>query len=103
MKVEVAFAGPKVQKILVVDVAQGTSAYDAAVASKIDALFPEIDFETIPMGIFGKGVRKPKEEVLREGDRVELYRPLMADPKVIRARRAAKLKAQEEAEQVANE
>jgi len=93
--VEVAFAGPKVQKILVLKVAEGTSAYDAVVASNIVAVFPEIDVDKTPMGIFGKGIRKPKDEILREGDRVELYRPLMADPKVIRARRAEKLKEQE--------
>lgn len=103
IKVEVAFAGPKVQKILVVSVEEGCSAYDAVVASNIVAVFPEIDIDTIPMGIFGKGIRKPKDEILREGDRVELYRPLMADPKVIRARRAEKLKAQEEAEHNANQ
>jgi len=95
IKVEVAFAGPKVQKIVTVEVTEGTSAYDAVVASNIVAVFPEIDVDKIPMGIFGKGIRKPKEEILREGDRVELYRPLMADPKVIRARRAEKLKAEE--------
>ena len=94
MKVEVAYAGKKVQKIIVVEVAEGCTAFEAAVASNIVAVFPEIDIESIPMGIFGKGIRKPREEVLREGDRVELYRPLVADPKVIRARRAAKIAAQ---------
>lgn len=93
MKVEVAFATPKLQKIVVVDVQEGTCAYDAVVASNIAVIFPEIDLENIPMGIFSKAIRKPKEQILREGDRVELYRPLMADPKVTRARRAEKLKA----------
>ncbi|EPJ43796.1 MAG: hypothetical protein OFPII_39170 [Osedax symbiont Rs1] len=95
IKVEVAFAGQKVQKILTVEVAEGATVYEAAVASNIVALFPEIDIESVPMGIFGKGIRKPREQVLRAGDRVELYRPLVADPKVIRARRAEKLKAAE--------
>lgn len=93
MKVEVAFATPKLQKILVVDVREGTSAHDAVVASNIGVIFPEIDLDNIPMGIFSKAIRNPKEQILREGDRVELYRPLTADPKVTRARRAAKLKA----------
>ncbi|OUS19767.1 RnfH family protein ['Osedax' symbiont bacterium Rs2_46_30_T18] len=95
INVEVAFAGPKVQKILSLQVEQGCTAYDAVVASNIVAVFPEIEVETIPMGIFGKVIRKPREEVLREGDRVELYRPLVADPKVIRARRAAKMQQAE--------
>ncbi len=95
IKVEVAFAGQKVQKILTVEVAEGTTVYEAAVASNIVALFPEIDIESVPMGIFGKGIRKPKEQVLRAGERGELDRPLVAYPKVIRARRAEKLKAAE--------
>lgn len=96
INVEVAYAEPKVQKIISVDVPEGSTAYDAVIASNITAVFSTIDPETIPMGIFGKGVRKPKEEVLREGDRVELYRPLLADPKVIRARRAEKLKKEQQ-------
>jgi len=42
------------------------------------------------MGLFGKAVRSPKEEVLHDMDRVEIYRPLIIDPKVARANRAAK-------------
>jgi putative ubiquitin-RnfH superfamily antitoxin RatB of RatAB toxin-antitoxin module len=95
IKVEVAYAGIKVQKIISLEVEEGTSVYDTAVLSNIVNVFPEIDILTIPMGIFGKGIRKPKEEIIREGDRVELYRPLVADPKVIRARRAEKLKEKE--------
>jgi len=95
IKVEVAYAGVKVQKIISLEVEEGTSVYDTAVLSNIVDVFPEIDIQTIPMGVFGKGIRKPKEEIIREGDRVELYRPLVADPKVIRARRAEKLKEKE--------
>ena len=95
INIEVAFAGPKVQKILALQIEQGTTAYDAVRAANIVAVFPEIEVETIPMGIFGKAIRKPREEILREGDRVELYRPLVADPKVIRARRAAKMRQAE--------
>lgn len=95
IKVEVAYAGVKVQKIISLEVEEGTSVYDTAVLSNIVNVFPEIDIQTVPMGIFGKGIRKPKEEMIREGDRVELYRPLVADPKVIRARRAEKLKEKE--------
>ena len=42
------------------------------------------------MGIFGKAVRSPKDELLKEADRVEIYRPLIIDPKAARANRAAK-------------
>ena len=41
------------------------------------------------MGIFGKAERKPKEHVLQDGDRVEIYRALIADPKEVRKKRAA--------------
>lgn len=90
IKVEVAFALPKKQKIIALQVEEGTTVYEAVVQSKIVEIFPEIDVEKTPVGIFGKGVRKPKEEVLKDGDRVEVYRPLLADPKEVRARRAAK-------------
>jgi hypothetical protein len=52
------------------------------------------------MGIFGKGVRNPQEEVLRESDRVEIYRPLTIDPKVARANRAAKTAVKVKAEKI---
>ncbi|MOA44639.1 Persistence and stress-resistance antitoxin PasI [compost metagenome] len=52
------------------------------------------------MGIFGKAVAKPEERVLEEGERVEIYRPLIADPKEARKQRAAKVaKAKAEGEE----
>ena len=42
------------------------------------------------LGIFGKAVRSPDAELLKEGDRIEIYRPLLIDPKAARANRAAK-------------
>ena len=51
------------------------------------------------MGVFGKAVRNPRDQVLKAGQRVEIYRPLIADPKEARARRAAKMKAKKDAEQ----
>ena len=64
--------------------------YQAAEMSGIVDEFPEINLEEAKMGLFGKAVRAPKDEVLREMDRVEIYRPLIIDPKVARANRAAK-------------
>ena len=94
IKVEVAYALPTEQKILSVQLEEGASAYDAVIRSGIVQLFPEIDPETIPMGIFAKAIAAPKTTALKDGDRVELYRPLIADPKEARAKRAAKMKAQ---------
>ena len=88
--VEVAYATPENQKIIELEVEQGTSVHETARQSGIEKIFPEIDFETVHMGIFGKVVKNPKAEAIREGDRVEIYRPLLIDPKQARLNRAAK-------------
>jgi hypothetical protein len=98
MKVEVAYALPHEQKIMALQVEDGCTAKQAVVRSGIIELFPGIDPDNDPMGIFGKAIKDPATTVLREGDRVEIYRPLIADPKEVRARRAAKMKAQKAAE-----
>jgi len=90
LKIEVAYATPDLQRIVALEVVPGTTIFDGACQSEIDKIFPEIDFNVIDMGIFGKVVKKPKEENLREGDRIELYRPLLIDPKQARLNRAAK-------------
>jgi len=86
--VEVAYARPDTQVILSVDVAPETTAIEAVKASGVLSRFPEIDLEKQKLGIFGKVV--PKDKVLAEFDRVEIYRPLIADPKTARRKRAAK-------------
>lgn len=90
IKIEVAYATPALQKIIYLDVPTGTSVFDAACESGIDKFFPEINYDVIDMGIFGKVVKKPKEQEIRAGERVELYRPLIIDPKQARLNRAAK-------------
>lgn len=90
MKVEVAYARPDKQRIIRLQVPEGTTLVEAARLSGIVDMFPEIDLEQIDMGIFGKVVKKPGEQTLREGDRVELYRPLKIDPKQARLNRAKK-------------
>ncbi|MBU2707966.1 RnfH family protein [Zooshikella marina] len=92
IKVEVAYALANKQKVVVLNVPKGASVYDAAVASKLDEEFEGIDWNTAKMGVFGKLVPKPKDRVLEEGERVEIYRPLIADPKEVRKRRAEKAK-----------
>ncbi|MCK5893422.1 MAG: RnfH family protein [Endozoicomonadaceae bacterium] len=86
--VEVAYAQPDKQAIIPVTVPAGATLLDAAVASGIVDQFPEIDLDTAKMGMFGTAVAKPHEQPLKEGDRVEIYRPLIADPKEVRKRRA---------------
>jgi len=99
MNVEVAYALPHEQKIIALEVSEGCTAYEAVVHSGITEFFPEIDPASAAMGIFGKAVKDPKSAVLKEGDRVEIYRPLIADPKEVRARRAAKMKAKKAEEE----
>ena len=96
IQVEVAYALPEKQLIIPLTVKKGTTMFDAVVQSGIADKFEGLDIDSIPMGIFGKAERKPKERVLEEGERVELYRPLIADPKEVRKKRAAKKAAGEE-------
>lgn len=97
--VEVAYALPKEQKIIVLKVEEGTTVYDAVKLSGIERFYPQINIESDPMGVFGKVIKDPKTAVMKEGYRIEIYRPLIADPKEARAKRAAKIKAQQEAQQ----
>ena len=85
--IEVAYALPKKQLILPIKVKEGTTAEEAIKISGIIKKFPEIDLNMNQIGIFGKLTQK--DHVLRERDRVEIYRPLIADPKEIRRQRAA--------------
>lgn len=94
-RVEVAYALPDEQKIISVQVHPETTVHEAIILSKIHDFFPQIDLLTDPVGIFGKAVKDPKSTLVREGDRIEIYRPLLADPKEIRARKAAEKAAKE--------
>lgn len=85
--VEVAYALPRQQLIIPVKVAEGTTAEDAIRASGILEKFPEIDLSVNKIGIFGK--LNKLDAALRHLDRVEIYRPLIADPKEVRRQRAS--------------
>ena len=85
--IEIAYATPQRQMILEQTVGADTSPRDAVMQSEIDAFFPEIDKENCDIGIFGKAIRP--DHVLENGDRIEIYRPLIADPKEVRKQRAA--------------
>lgn len=90
MRVEVAYALPEKQKIIALEVEEGCTVRDAVRRSNIHVFFPDVDVETVKVGIFGKAVRNAEEQELKEGERVELYRELKVDPKQARANRAAK-------------
>ena len=85
-----AYALPNKQKIIALEVEDGCTVRDAVRRSNIQVFFPDVDVETVKVGIFGKAVRNAEEQELKEGERVELYRELKVDPKQARANRAAK-------------
>lgn len=93
IRVEVAYGLPERQKLISLQVAPGTTMYQAARESGITNFFPDLDLDRAQMGIFGKLEADPKARVLEDGDRVEIYRPLKADPKDVRKARAARAKA----------
>lgn len=88
--VEVAYALPGKQEIIMLEVIPGTTAREAAEQSGIDRQFPGLDVGSAKLGIFGKAIKD--SQPLRAGDRVEIYRDLIADPKEVRKRRAAEAK-----------
>ena len=98
IQVEVAYAQADEQKIIALSVKQGTTVLEAARASGIVDYFPQIDLDTAKLGIFGKVVLNPAQQVVRAGERVEIYRPLIADPKEVRKLRAQRAKQNRSAE-----
>lgn len=88
IKIEVVYALPVQQVAVRLDVPEGTTAAQAVMLSQLLEKFPDIKLDgQNKLGIFGR-LTKP-DTVLRQGDRVEIYRPLLADPKEVRKRRAA--------------
>ena len=87
INVEVAYAMPEKQIIRAVNVDAGTTIGAAIVQSGIMMDFPDLELEDAKVGIFGKAALMTT--VLSNGERVEIYRPLIADPKEVRRKRAA--------------
>ena len=87
ISVEVVYALPQKQEILSLKLRSGAQVSEAIERSGILRDFPEIDLASAKVGIYGKQVKL--DAVLRDKDRIEIYRPLIADPKEIRRKRAA--------------
>ena len=87
INVEVAYALPEKQVIRTVNVDAGTTIGAAIVQSGIMMDYPDLELEDAKVGIFGKAA--VMTTVLADGDRVEIYRALIADPKEVRRKRAA--------------
>lgn len=88
ISLEVAFALPEKQALLEVVVEKGTSVEQAILASGIMRRFPEIDLALNKVGIWNRTCKLT--DLPKDGDRIEIYRPLIADPKEVRRRRAEK-------------
>jgi putative ubiquitin-RnfH superfamily antitoxin RatB of RatAB toxin-antitoxin module len=91
MKFEVAYGKSDQQVLLIVESNEPLTVEQAIEQSSILQRFPEIDLKVNKTGIFGKASKL--DALLNEGDRVEIYRPLIADPKEARKKRAAEGKA----------
>lgn len=88
--VDVVYALPQQQKVITINIKAGTTFLEAIKQSQICNFFPEIDENNLKLGSFGKLVKNDEE--IQPGQRVEIYRPLIADPKEVRRRRAEKAK-----------
>jgi len=86
--IEVTYALPAKQTLLSLSVPQGTSVLEALEQSGILVLHSDIDLSINKVGIWYKTTKL--DTILNEGDRVEIYRPLIADPKEVRKKRAQK-------------
>ncbi|MEJ5060676.1 MULTISPECIES: RnfH family protein [unclassified Pseudomonas] len=90
IEIEVVYAAVDRQVLLPVAVPAGTTVRAAVLKSGMDQRFTELDVAQCPLGIFGKVVVDPDSRLVQSGDRIEIYRPLLADPKEVRRLRAAK-------------
>jgi putative ubiquitin-RnfH superfamily antitoxin RatB of RatAB toxin-antitoxin module len=87
IRVEVAYALPEKQFLIELEVNDTTSAIEAIRQSGLFQLYPELEQQDMEIGIFSKPITQDTR--LKEGDRVEVYRPLTIDPKEARRLRAA--------------
>lgn len=88
IRIEVAYAASEDQTLIELQVPIGTTVIEAIRLSRITEQYPEINLENSRKGIFSKFVDDDKE--LQEHDRVEIYRPLVLDPREARRQRAIK-------------
>ena len=86
LEIEIVYGLADRQVLKSMTVAEGTTVREAALKSGLEVEFPELDLQQAPLGIFGKAVKD--ETVLCDGDRIEIYRPLLIDPKEARRKRA---------------
>ena len=88
IQVEVVLAMADRQELVVLEVTVGTTLAEAITQSGLPGMFEGFELNLEQVGIFGR--KASPEQVLQAGDRVEIYRPLIADPKEVRRQRALK-------------
>jgi putative ubiquitin-RnfH superfamily antitoxin RatB of RatAB toxin-antitoxin module len=88
VNIEVVYAEPNHQRSVKLDVVPGSTAREVAISSMLTVWFPDIDLQSVAIGVFGEVVED--DYVLQNGDRLELYRPLLLDPMQARRARAGK-------------
>ncbi|HTH60282.1 MAG TPA: RnfH family protein [Paraburkholderia sp.] len=88
LSIEVCYALPDEQTLIALTLPAGATLRDAICASGVLARHPEIDLAKHKVGVFGK--IRPLDDPLADHDRVEIYRPLIVDPKTARQRRVDK-------------
>lgn len=98
IQIEVVYGIAHKQELLTVAVDPDVTVEHVIEASGILAIFPEIDLKTNKVGIWNRAAKL--SDVVQDLDRIEIYRPLLADPKEVRKRRAEKAKADGRADKV---
>ncbi|MGB5855941.1 MAG: RnfH family protein [Oceanisphaera sp.] len=98
IQIEVVYALPNKQTVLSLKVSAADNVLQVIEQSGILQQFPDIDLDCNMVGIFGRQVKL--DHALHDGDRIEIYRPLLADPKEIRRRRAEQAKEEGRADKV---
>ncbi|MDP1526326.1 MAG: RnfH family protein [Rhodocyclaceae bacterium] len=91
IQIEVIYALPENQETVLLHLPPGSSLQQAIEASGLIGKYPEIDLAKGKFGIYSKLTKL--DTLVRDRDRVEIYRPLIADPKEVRKQRAAEGKA----------
>ena len=98
INIEVVYGLPEKQSLLSVKVAPDSTVLQAIEASGIQKIYTDINLKENKVGVWNRTCKL--SDILREGDRVEIYRPMIADPKEVRKRRAEKAKDEGRADKV---
>jgi putative ubiquitin-RnfH superfamily antitoxin RatB of RatAB toxin-antitoxin module len=88
IRVEIVYAQPQHSIVKALKMPQGALIADALASAAADEVFRGVDLANCAVGIFGRVVRQ--EQMLKDGDRIEIYRPLLEEPKLARRKRVSK-------------